>query len=459
MTGEEGPAAGPPGASGSLKPITSRIQAAPAIAGILIVAASLAVVALPGRPRTGAVPPVDPPPARAALELPAPEQPAPAAAERPLKTGPAPSRILAPALRTGDCIALIAPASPANPGEIADAASNLRKLGYRVKVSPAAAERFGYLAGSDEARAESVNRAFADPEVKLILCVRGGYGSPRILPRIDYDLIRRSPKAIVGYSDITALLVAIHQRTGLVTFHGPMAGKDFSGRTGLSPFADQHLFALLGPEPFDAAELPYSDWGAGLPGGAGARRTISGGVAEGRLTGGNLSTVAALMGTPFEIDTRGAILFLEEVNEEPFRIDRMLCQFALAGKFAAAKGILLGGFTRCDAKSPKESLALPHVFETYFEGLGVPVLAGFPAGHMPQQAALPLGIRVRLDASAKTLAILEPAVDPGKGAGAPPGPPAGSSAGAWLPQPPSRRSPSPGRPPVAAPSRSPAGEA
>jgi muramoyltetrapeptide carboxypeptidase len=326
-----------------------------------------------------------------------------------------PSALRPPPVRPGDAVALIAPASPTRSGDLEEAAANLRRLGYRAKIAPQATDREGYLAGSDAARAEAINRAFADPEVRLILCVRGGYGSPRILDRIDYGLVRRSPKAIVGFSDITALLIAIRQRTGLVTFHGPMAEKDFSGRGGLSPFSEEHLFSLIGPDPFRPGAPPFSDWGSGLSG-APPRRTLRGGAAEGPLVGGNLSTIAALMGTPFEIDARGAILFLEDVNEEPFRIDRMIRQLELGGKLAAAKGIIIGGFTRCEAKSPKESLSLWAIFETYFGDLGIPVLAGFPTGHIPQQATLPLGVRVRLDAGARTVSILEPAVEERPGA-------------------------------------------
>ncbi len=196
-----------------------------------------------------------------------------------------------------------------------------------------------------------------------------------------------------------------------MTFHGPMAGKDFSGRAGLSPFGERHLLGLLGPGSFESRQTLFADWGKDPPGAAAEeRRTLAGGTAEGPLLGGNLSCIAALLGTPYEIDTRGAILFLEDVNEDLFRIDRMLNQLRLAGKLAAAKGILLGAFTRCEARSPKESLTLQEVFADYFTLLGIPVLAGFPAGHLPEQAALPLGVRVRLDSTARTLSILESAV-------------------------------------------------
>jgi len=316
-----------------------------------------------------------------------------------------------PAIRGGDTILLIAPASPGDRKEIEEAAANIQRRGFRVKISPEASAPEGYLAGSDGTRADALNQAFLDPEVRMIICVRGGYGSPRILDRIDYDSIQRHPKVLVGFSDITALLIAIHQKTGLVTFHGPMAEKDFSGKAGLSAYTDRYLFSLVGLEPFQPLAEPFLDWGGGSKTGTESRRTISGGSTEGALIGGNLSTLAALMGTPYEIDTRGAILFLEDVNEEPFRIDRMLCQLRMARKFAVARGILLGRFTNCVAGSPRGSYTVDQVLSSYFVGCGIPVLAGFPAGHIPEQATLPFGSRVRLDATARTLSILEPAVE------------------------------------------------
>ncbi len=343
-------------------------------------------------------------------------------------------RLLPAALVEGDLVAVIAPASPARAEEISEAAANLRRMGLRVKVSPHAVDRDGYLAGSDETRAAELNRAFADPEVRMVLCARGGYGSPRILDRLDYDIIRKNPKVLAGYSDITALLIAVRQRTGLVTFHGPM-GKDFSGRAGLSPFAEEHFRGLLGPQPFPLGSPELMDWGGGKLRGAEPRRTIAPGTAEGILTGGNLSTIAALMGTPHEIDVRDAILFLEDVNEEPFRIDRMLCQLKLAGKLAKTRGILLGGFTRCVARTPSESWSLDEVLDDSFAKLGVPVLAGFPAGHLPEQPPLPFGVRVRLDATARTLAILEPAVSiPAARAPSPVAPPSGAPGGSTTPR-------------------------
>lgn len=318
-----------------------------------------------------------------------------------------------PALRPGDTVALLAPAGSVSKKKVGEAARNIEKRGYRVRIFPNAYGARGYLAGDDSSRAKDLNMAFGDPEVRMILCLRGGYGSPRILPLIDFDRIRKNPKIFVGYSDITALLIAIRQKAGLVTFHGPMAMADFSGKWGLAPFSAKHFWSLLempeNPRRVDAAL--YSDWGGSPPKKMPVPRTLAPGVAEGKLIGGNLSTLVALMGTPYEIDTRDAILVLEDVNEEPFRIDRMLCQLEMSGKLRECRGVVLGGFTRCVPKNKRPSLKVEEVIDDYLGGLGVPVLTNYPSGHLPQQATLPIGSMVRLDADARTLSLLEVPVD------------------------------------------------
>ncbi len=313
------------------------------------------------------------------------------------------------ALLPGDTIALVAPAGPPAAEQIARAAANLEKRGYRTKVFADPASKRGYLAAGDAARAESLNRAFRDPEVRAILCLRGGYGSPRILDRIDYAALTAQPKILIGYSDITALLLAVRKRTGLVCFHGPM-GREWSQGNGPSPFTEKYFWPA-----FSERSQLFADWGGARPRGARPLAALAPGVAEGVLTGGNLSLVCALLGTPFEIDANGAILFLEEVSEKPFRIDRMLNQLRLSGKLAAARGVLLGVFEGCETGDSEESLSLSEVFSDYLIPLGVPVLAGYPAGHTGDSATLPLGVRVRLDADAKTLSVLESPVAPREG--------------------------------------------
>ncbi|MBN1441364.1 MAG: LD-carboxypeptidase [Planctomycetes bacterium] len=321
-------------------------------------------------------------------------QPRPAAV--PLKPEP---------LRAGDVVGLIAPAGPLDETSVAKAVDSIRREGFAVKLSKGYQQADGYLAASDEVRAAELNAMFRSPEVKAIICLRGGYGSPRILDRIDYEAVRQNPKIFVGYSDITAVLNALQARTGLVVFHGPMA-KELGQGDGLSPFTARHFWSAF------VAESPlFEDWGAGLPRSANRLETIVEGTAEGILVGGNLSVVTATVGTPFELDARDAILFLEEVNEKTFRIDRMLNQLRLAGKLSSLRGVLLGRFTNCGPEGVGGARSLDVVFREYFGGLGIPVLAGFPAGHVDDHATLPFGIRVRLDATRRKLRLLEAPVE------------------------------------------------
>lgn len=308
------------------------------------------------------------------------------------------STLKPPPIEKGAGVALVVPA-----GHVADAVIQrtikaLKQDGFTpIPLIPEARPR-GYLSADDNARVSTFNMALNDPRVDVVLCMRGGYGTPRILDAIDYEALRKNPKAIIGYSDITALLLAIRRQTGLVVFHGPM-GKDLALRSsGFTDFTEKHFWGILREE-----NPRFARWGhlAGKP-----PRAVIGGVAEGVLTGGNLSLIAATMGTPYEIDTRGAILFIEDVNEKPFRIDRMLAQLRLAGKLNEVRGILLGSFQNCVAAAA--SLTLDQVFLDYFKDLGVPVLEGYPAGHgLADHAVLPLGVAVRLDADKGTLSLLE----------------------------------------------------
>ena len=315
-------------------------------------------------------------------------------------------------LRKGDTIGLVAPASPIPAETVRAATQNLERRGFAVKLAPGSGEKRGYLAGSDATRADDLNALLRDPSVKAVLCLRGGYGSPRILDRIDYEALRRDPKIIVGYSDITALLLAVQRQAGVVAFHGPMGGEWGVGR-GITPFSEKYFW-----DAFTSSSPLFADWGGDRAHGMKEPTTLVPGSVEGILIGGNLSVLCSLLGTPYELDARGAILFLEDVSERPFRIDRMLNQLRLAGKLREARGVLLGAFTSCEDPNPASSLSLGEVFTDYFAGLGVPVLADYPAGHVPDQATLPIGIRVRLDATARKLSLLEPPVS-GRVAAAP----------------------------------------
>ncbi len=322
-----------------------------------------------------------------------------------LGQAPAAPSIKPPALAKGDVIGLVAPASPLAQEQIRTAVEQIRRRGFKVKVADEGVRRRGYLAGTDEARAEAFNGLIRDPDVKAIFCLRGGYGSPRILDKLDYDALRRNPKAIVGYSDITAILISVQTRAGVVSFHGPM-GKEWSTARGITPFSEKYFWDLL-----MTTESPlFLNWGGERLNGMKAPVTIVKGQAEGMLTGGNLSVVCATLGTQYEVETRGKIFFLEEVGEKVFRIDRLLNQLRLAGKLREVRGVLLGVFAGCEGRDPEGDLSLSEVFGDYFEPLGVPVLHDFPSGHIPDQALLPFGVMVRLDATARTLSILEPAV-------------------------------------------------
>ncbi len=308
-----------------------------------------------------------------------------------------------PALRRGDRIALVAPAGPVDDATVRAVMRALSGQGFEPEPWIPDRPARGYLAADDDARAAAFNGAVRDPEVRAILCLRGGYGTPRILDRIDFAALRADPKIVIGYSDITALLIAVQRRAGLIAFHGPVGRELVAKGSADSPLTKAYLW--------DALRGETSEFGAWGKRATKRLRAIAPGRAEGTLTGGNLSLVAATIGTPYEIDTRGAILFLEDVNEKAFRIDRMLAQLRLAGKLANVRGVVLGSFTGCGRESG--AISLGEVFRDYFVPLGVPIVEGFPSGHgLRDHVTLPFGARVRLDAGALTLTLLESPVAP-----------------------------------------------
>ncbi|HET8532059.1 MAG TPA: LD-carboxypeptidase, partial [Methylomirabilota bacterium] len=267
--------------------------------------------------------------------------------------------------------------------------------------------REGYLAGSDAARADDLNAMFADDGVDAIWCVRGGYGASRILPALDYALIQRKPKALIGYSDITALHMAIHRHAGLVTFHGPVAFRAFTpyslGELKRVLWAPQAPVRLGGPPPFPRAE--------GWLDGENRVTTLVPGRARGRLLGGNLCLMSHLCGTPYFPDLRGAILFLEDVEEAYYRIDRMLTQLWLSGALAGIAGVAFGKFTNCDPSAFfLQNRPLEDILAERCRALGVPAISGIMVGHIEDQTTLPVGCLAELDADAGTLTLLEPGV-------------------------------------------------
>lgn len=311
------------------------------------------------------------------------------------------------ALKSGDVVGLITPATyVSDPDRLALVQRTVEYFGLKAKFGRNVRKRAGYLGGSVQERLDDLHAMFEDNEVRAVFCIRGGYGSGQLLDRIDYALIRRNPKIFLGYSDITALHLAIQKQAGLVTFHGPMMLARFTEYT-------RRLFrrALFEKEPLGVISNP-PDSDPLRP--AHMYRTVREGVARGPLTGGNLSLVCSLMGTPYEPDTRGKILFLEDVGEEPYSLDRMLTQLRLAGKLQSAAGIIFGECAACRPRdfqpSFENTLSTGEVVDDILGPLSVPVLSGLTIGHTDDQATLPLGVMATLDAGRGQLTIEEPAL-------------------------------------------------
>jgi len=311
-------------------------------------------------------------------------------------------------LAPGQIIGMVAPsAAPNEPERIRFAIDTVESLGFKVKPSAHLFDRDGYLAGSDAARADDLNTMFADDGVDAIWCVRGGYGASRILPALDYGLMQRKPKALIGYSDITALHMAIHRHAGLVTFHGPVAFRAFTpyalGELKRVLWTGETPVRLGGPPPFERTEGRV-DWENRVA-------TLVPGKARGRLLGGNLCLMSHLCGTPYFPDLRGAILFLEDVEEAYYRIDRMLTQLWLSGALAGVAGVAFGKFTNCDPSAFfLQNRPLEDILAERCRALGVPAVSGIMVGHIEDQTTLPVGCLAELDADAGTLTLLEPGV-------------------------------------------------
>jgi muramoyltetrapeptide carboxypeptidase len=298
-----------------------------------------------------------------------------------------------PALRVGDTIGVVAPAAAVRAEMLEQGIAALRAMGYRVKVSTHALNRAGIVAGTDEVRARELSRFFADPSVRAIFAARGGYGSGRLLPLLDFAELRRSPKIFLGFSDETFLLNALVAQASMVAFHGPMVAMDFA--RGLDGSASAHLKALL------AGEL--TDWE--LPG----ARIIRPGRADGELIGGCLSVIAAMMATPWQPDFAGRILFLEDTGEKAYRLDRMLTQLRQSGILRQVAGIAFGAFKPVPADYDEAAL-IADTLSAAGDGLECPVVAGFEVGHGSANFTLPLGLFAHLDGERGRLVFKEAAV-------------------------------------------------
>lgn len=298
------------------------------------------------------------------------------------------SLIKPPRLRPGDLIGIISPAGPVDKSELQPDLELLRSSGLRIHIAPHLYDRHDYLAGDDEARLSDLHAMFRDREIKAIFCARGGYGTLRLLDKIDYDLIREHPKILVGYSDITALLMAISKKTGLVTFHGPMV----RGLCALHDNSRESLFRLISSnQPVSFSPMAGNSLGAGR--------------ATGPLIGGNLSLICHLIGTPFLPSLDGSILFIEDRGEPLYRIDRMLTHLALTGQLKGLAGLIGGEFIECGDNS-----AIDNLLNTLASDLDIPLTTGFPLGHGLTNLALPLGIHAELDTDLMTLSLLESCV-------------------------------------------------
>jgi muramoyltetrapeptide carboxypeptidase len=285
------------------------------------------------------------------------------------------------------------------------ALDRLRDRGFDIKTYGDIYRRDGYLAGDDATRAAELVAAFADPETSAVWCARGGYGVVRLLEQIDFDVIRRHPKIFIGFSDITALHIAIQQRAGLVTFHGPNLQDGF-GKLDDMPAANEAALwqAVLAGERSDARP-GYELTVAGIE--QVKLQALTTGTAAGTLTGGNLAVICGLLGTPFEMETDGRILFVEDVSERLYRIDRYLAQLTLAGKLRSAAGVLVGSFSYDDNEAAEPEEAVARLLGDYLEVLGIPVIAGFPAGHAQHNLTLPMGARIEIDADNCRVRVLE----------------------------------------------------
>jgi muramoyltetrapeptide carboxypeptidase len=305
------------------------------------------------------------------------------------------------ALHPGDTIGLIAPSSPAPLDDLEKAVAAITDLGFNVKVGASCYESYGYMAGPEEIRAQDIHAMFNDPKINGIFCVRGGDGAIRLPRLIDMGLISKNHKVFLGYSDITILHLMFNLHGQFCTFHGPMPSTDMIKDSFHGYEKDHLLKAICDDEPIGELK-PYD--------GAIPLQTLVGGTAEGKIIGGNMSLICALMGTPWEIDTKNRILILEDIDEPLYKIDRMLTQLLLAGKLEAASGIVLGQFTNVTHKDPERTFTLDKIFEDVVAKAGKPTLINGYFGHGEKKVTLPLGARAVIDGANSSFAIVESGV-------------------------------------------------
>lgn len=310
-----------------------------------------------------------------------------------------------PRLREGDLIGLIAPSGHTSDESIAKAVARIESLGFKVALGNHLREVHGNYAGTVEQRLADLHAMFANPEIKALWCIRGGSGAISLLAHIDYRLIRANPKILLGYSDITALHLALLRHAGLVTFHGPVASSTPSNYT------TEHMLAvLMDPAPRYTIPMAMENARRASEEPHYAIRTVHAGTASGRLIGGNLSMVAALAGTPYAADFTDSLLYIEEVNEAPYRIDRWMTQLDLAVGFNKAAGVIIGICDNCGPGQEDVSLTLDETLDVHLQPLTIPAVTGYSIGHIRNQFTLPVGVRATLDTERQTISLLEAAV-------------------------------------------------
>ena len=326
-------------------------------------------------------------------------------ARKPVRPRPMKPLIKPPRLRRGDTVGLIAPGGYTTEKSIAKARANIESLGLNVREGTFLREVNGNYAGTVQQRLYDLHAMFADPEINMLWPIRGGSGCISLLAQLDYELIRKNPKILLGYSDITALHLAIYKKTGLVTFHGPVASST------LSDYAREHMLAALSdPQPEYTIPMALENSRRAVLEPHFGMRTVHGGCATGPLMGGNLSLVSALAGTPYAADFRDCILFLEEVNEAPYRIDRWMTQLDLSVGFDRAAAVMVGICDHCGPEHEDSSLTLDETLDIHLQPLSVPAVTGYSIGHIRNQFTIPMGIRATLDTERQTVTLLEAAV-------------------------------------------------
>lgn len=301
--------------------------------------------------------------------------------------------LLARRLERGDTIGIAAPASIETLENIENGIARLKSLGFKIKKGKHILDKWGYFSGTDEDRAKDIMDMFEDREVKLILCIRGGYGSMRLLPFIDFNMVRKNPKLFVGYSDITVLMNSFYERAGLITFHGPMLSSNLYVMDTLESFL---ISVMEGYKEYSIAN-PVN-----VP-----MRSNTDKIAEGEIVGGNLSMICSTLGTPYEINTKNKLLLLEDIEEPPYKVDRMLTQLGLSGKLGSCAGIILGQFTNCEGEPKENYFTLEQVMENRILSFRKPTIMNVMCGHDNPKLTLPIGAKARLNCKAARIDILE----------------------------------------------------